>query len=151
MGKWGVISSLFAAPLRNINPVCVLSRMAYGEWTENNMDFRVTWSDSHIKQHDGGKGIQVLDQNSGCGFASKSQYLFGGVSLMIKLIPGESMKIKLIPRDFAGTVTAFYVPWSNERPLENKELNVIIVVELSIKCRRQRQDRKQDRGQKQNK
>lgn len=29
-------------------------------------DFRVTWSDSHIKQLDGGKGIQLLlDQNSG--------------------------------------------------------------------------------------
>ncbi|GKA73391.1 F-box domain containing protein [Tanacetum coccineum] len=102
-------------------------------------DFCLTWSDSHIKQHDGGKGIQVLDQNSGCGFALKSQYLFGGVSLMIKLIPGESMKIKLIPRDVAGTVTAFYIlnswgtgsdnhTWSKpmclhmERVIENKEL-----------------------------
>lgn len=29
-------------------------------------DFRITWSDSHIKQLDGGKGIQLLlDQNSG--------------------------------------------------------------------------------------
>ncbi|KAJ6420272.1 hypothetical protein OIU84_030227 [Salix udensis] len=51
-------------------------------------DFRVTWSDSHIRQIDGGRSIQlVLDQYSGCGFASKAKYLFGRVSMRIKLIP----------------------------------------------------------------
>lgn len=36
---------------------------------------------------------------SGAGFASKSKYLFGKVSIQIKLVEGDS----------AGTVTAFYV------------------------------------------
>ncbi|MBA0772137.1 hypothetical protein Gotri_007567 [Gossypium trilobum] len=63
-------------------------------------DFGITWSDSHIKQIDGGRAIQLfLDQNSGCGFASKRKYLFGHISMKIKLISGDS----------AGTVTAFYM------------------------------------------
>ncbi|XP_047315462.1 probable xyloglucan endotransglucosylase/hydrolase protein 7 [Impatiens glandulifera] len=63
-------------------------------------DFRVTWSDSHIKQIEGGRAIQLLlDQSSGCGFASKRQYLFGKVSMKIKLVSGDS----------AGTVVAFYM------------------------------------------
>ncbi|KAL6012816.1 putative xyloglucan endotransglucosylase/hydrolase protein 7 [Asimina triloba] len=57
-------------------------------------DFRITWSDSHIRQIEGGRAIQlVLDQNSGAHFFLlflHSQYLFGRVSMKIKLIPGDS-------------------------------------------------------------
>lgn len=42
-------------------PVIVLGRMATFL-----QDFRVTWADSHIRQIDGGRAIQlILDQNSG--------------------------------------------------------------------------------------
>lgn len=63
-------------------------------------DFKVTWSESHLKLVEGGKAIQlILDQNSGCGFGSKYKYMYGRVSMKIKLISGDS----------AGTVTAFYM------------------------------------------
>jgi len=40
-----------------------------------------------------------LHGHSGAGFVSKSKYMFGRVSIQLKLVEGDS----------AGTVTAFYV------------------------------------------
>ncbi|GAV80623.1 Glyco_hydro_16 domain-containing protein/XET_C domain-containing protein [Cephalotus follicularis] len=63
-------------------------------------DFKITWSDYHVRQIEQGRAIQLaLDKSSGCGFASKSQYLFGRFTMKIKLVAGDS----------AGTVTAFYM------------------------------------------
>lgn len=68
-------------------------------------DFKVTWADDHVKPMADKNSIDlVLDQNSGAGFASKHQYMFGLVSMKIKLVAGDS----------AGTVTAFYMISSKE-------------------------------------
>lgn len=41
----------------------------------------------------------VFLENTGAGFSSKSKYMYGKVTLQIRLVEGDS----------AGTVTAFYV------------------------------------------
>lgn len=57
----GVFYLLFLLLLILVSSMCVLGRPATFQ-----QDFRVTWSDSHIKQIDQGRTIQlVLDQGSG--------------------------------------------------------------------------------------
>ncbi|KAI5340402.1 hypothetical protein PRUPE_3G223200 [Prunus persica] len=69
--------------------------------------FQPTWAFDHFT-HEGELLHMKLDNFSGAGFQSKNKYLFGKVSLQIKLVEGDS----------AGTVTAFYM--SSDGPSHNE-------------------------------
>ncbi|GLJ23340.1 hypothetical protein SUGI_0441670 [Cryptomeria japonica] len=60
----------------------------------------ILYGADHIKVLDHGREMQLsLDQSSGSGIQSKNEYLFGKFD----------MKIKLNPKDSAGTVTSYYL------------------------------------------
>ncbi|KAI5079376.1 hypothetical protein GOP47_0004855 [Adiantum capillus-veneris] len=63
-------------------------------------EFDVTWGFDHVTTSSDGQALWLmLDNSSGSSMASKRSYLFGSVS----------MEMKLIPQDSAGVVTAYYM------------------------------------------
>lgn len=61
-------------------------------------NFEISWGNVILLNN--GQTVQLtMDESSGSGFQSKNEYLFGSVSMKIKLISGNS----------AGTVTSYYM------------------------------------------
>ncbi|KAK1396656.1 hypothetical protein POM88_006519 [Heracleum sosnowskyi] len=93
---WVVMSEIFDINIKG----SAFVQLVYADFTQL---FKPNWAPDHIVTQ-GENILLTLDNTTGCGFESRSNYLFGKASLQIKLIQGDS----------AGIVTAFYM--SSEGP-----------------------------------
>eukprot|EP00249_Psilotum_nudum_P004807 c18302_g1_i2 orf=291-1202(+) len=93
-----------------IRHICILWIVPYTAAMQNDAlviepalfedNFEVMWADDHVQRSNNGRVWHLLlDQNSGSGFQSKNRYRFGWFSMRLKLVPGDS----------AGVVTAYYM------------------------------------------
>ncbi|KAK5811642.1 hypothetical protein PVK06_026995 [Gossypium arboreum] len=63
-------------------------------------DFDLTWGSDRVRILNNGELLTLsLDKDSGSAFQSNNEYLFGKISVQLKLVPGYS----------AGTVTSYYL------------------------------------------
>ena len=81
-------------------------------------NFDITWGDGRAKIINNGDLLTLsLDKASGSGFQSKNEYLFGKID----------MQLKLVPRNSAGTVTAYYVSF-----LQHASILISILINIQI-------------------
>ncbi|KAI7979464.1 putative xyloglucan endotransglucosylase/hydrolase protein 23 [Camellia lanceoleosa] len=93
-------SSSSSSVLFMISAIILSSVLAVVSASNFNQDFTITWGDGRAQILNNSQLLTLsLDKTSGSGFQSNNEYLFGKID----------MQLKLVPRNSAGTVTAYYL------------------------------------------